>query len=348
MVVVALVVAAAIGVGYVFVYLPTVNRPPVANISATSLTPATYQIVFFNGAGSTDPDGDSLSFAWRFSDGPSMSGIIVNRTFLTVGTFSVVLTVTDSRGAAANATQAVTTHPASLKVGTNTPYPPFEFHNSTGVLVGFDIELTDAIAGGLAYVPVWSDVANFNILLSEVQSGAVDMAASAIQSSEAVGASRNQTMAFSDPYYRVSLSVLVQSSNNLTCAGGACTPAGLANRTIAVVFGTASEMWVQDNLVATNRTPSNDIMTFASEGPALVAVRGGTVELAIFDNLAGFGNLANLSLRLAGTIVTGILYSLAFPKTAEGLALRDRVNAVLQAIVQSGTFAVLYQRWFGP
>jgi ABC-type amino acid transport substrate-binding protein len=344
----ALVVAAGLGAGYVFVYLPGTNRPPVANISATSLAPATYQIVIFNGSGSTDPDGDPLSFGWRFSDGPVLSGVVVNRTFLTVGTFTVTLTVTDSHGAAANATKTVTTHPAPLRVGTNTPYPPFEFYSTTGVLVGFDIDLADAIATRLAYSAVWSNVADFNVLLSDVRLGAVDMAASAIQSSGSVGASRNTTIAFSNPYYKVLLPVLVRSSNNLTCPGSACTPAALANRTVAVVSGTVSEMWVRDNLVATNRTPSRDVLIFAGEGSAITALRSGTVELGIFDSLAGFGNLANLSLRLAGTIATGILYSLAFPRTAEGLALRDRVNTVLQALILDGTYAMFYQRWFGP
>ncbi len=116
-------------------------------------------------------------------------------------------------------------------------------------------------------------------------------------------------------------------------SGASDTPAALANRTVAVVSGTVSEMWVRDNLVATNRTPSRDVLIFAGEGSAVTALRSGTVELGIFDSLAGFGNLANLSLRLAGTIATGILYSLAFPRTAEGLVLRDRVNTELQALI---------------
>ena len=51
--------------------------------------------VTFNAAGSTDPDGDSLTFSWNFGDGNTGSGLTTTHTFNQDGEYSVKLTVSD-------------------------------------------------------------------------------------------------------------------------------------------------------------------------------------------------------------------------------------------------------------
>ena len=46
------------------------NRAPVANAGADQAAKVGDQVTL-NGAGSTDPDGDSLSYAWTFSTRPA-------------------------------------------------------------------------------------------------------------------------------------------------------------------------------------------------------------------------------------------------------------------------------------
>ncbi|MGB9625547.1 MAG: PKD domain-containing protein [Phycisphaerae bacterium] len=77
-----------------------VNRPPVAVVS--SATDANDPLtVNFDAGGSTDPDGDSLSFAWVFGDGTSGTGKTVAHKYAGGGTYKVVLTVSDGRGGVA-------------------------------------------------------------------------------------------------------------------------------------------------------------------------------------------------------------------------------------------------------
>src|SRR5882672_6833325 len=71
------------------------NRPPVANpggpYSGTVGVP-----VSFNGSGSTDPDGNPLTYAWDFGDGATGSGATPSHAYAAEGTFTVALTVTDN------------------------------------------------------------------------------------------------------------------------------------------------------------------------------------------------------------------------------------------------------------
>jgi chitodextrinase len=71
-----------------------VNRPPVANPGGP-YTGVTGVPVPFDGAASSDPDGDPLRFEWEFGDGKGATGASPSHTYDSAGTFSVTLTVSD-------------------------------------------------------------------------------------------------------------------------------------------------------------------------------------------------------------------------------------------------------------
>ena len=45
----------------------------------------------FTGAGSSDPDGDALAYAWDFGDGSTASGPTPRHTYAAEGVFPVIL-----------------------------------------------------------------------------------------------------------------------------------------------------------------------------------------------------------------------------------------------------------------
>ena len=79
---------------------------PVANAGPDQFT-QTLTTLTFNGSGSFDQSGTIVSYAWRFGDGGTASGVAVTHAYATAGTYTVTLTVTDSRGSSASDTAVV-------------------------------------------------------------------------------------------------------------------------------------------------------------------------------------------------------------------------------------------------
>jgi glucose/arabinose dehydrogenase/PKD repeat protein len=98
------------------------NNPPNAVASANPTSGPAPLTVQFNGSGSSDPDGDALSYSWDLNgEGTYGDSTAANPsfTYTTAGTFSVTLRVTDSRGASS------VSAPVTITVGAgNTPPTP--------------------------------------------------------------------------------------------------------------------------------------------------------------------------------------------------------------------------------
>jgi glucose/arabinose dehydrogenase/PKD repeat protein len=82
------------------VYTGSANRSPAAEATATPSFGALPLTVNFDSSGSSDPDGDALTYEWDFKDGsPIDTGANPTHTFTTAGTYAVDLTVDDGNGA---------------------------------------------------------------------------------------------------------------------------------------------------------------------------------------------------------------------------------------------------------
>jgi PKD repeat protein len=86
----------------------TANQPPVAVAAATPSSGAIPLAVAFSGAGSSDPDGAITSYAWTFGDGSSAAGISASHTYVSTGTYTAKLTVTDNLGATGSKNLTIT------------------------------------------------------------------------------------------------------------------------------------------------------------------------------------------------------------------------------------------------
>jgi DNA/RNA endonuclease G (NUC1)/PKD repeat protein len=116
------------------------DRAPVAALSGPS-TGVEGASLTFDASGSTDPDGDALTYAWTFGDGSTATGPSATHAYADDGTFTVSVTVTDSYGAASTATRTVTVSNAAPAIsGVTTPAAA----SSVGVAVAATVTFTDA------------------------------------------------------------------------------------------------------------------------------------------------------------------------------------------------------------
>jgi len=73
------------------------TKNPFAN-SGGPYTSAIQEEIFFNGTESFDLDGTITNYSWDFGDGTSGTGVTPIHTYLSDGTYKVILTVTDDEG----------------------------------------------------------------------------------------------------------------------------------------------------------------------------------------------------------------------------------------------------------
>lgn len=87
---------------------PAQNQTPTAVASADVLSGAAPLAVNFSSAGSADPDGLLVAYAWDFGDGGSSTAVNPSHTYTTAGSYTATLTVTDNAGATATDSVTIT------------------------------------------------------------------------------------------------------------------------------------------------------------------------------------------------------------------------------------------------
>jgi probable HAF family extracellular repeat protein len=87
------------------------NGAPVARIDGP-ITGMKKKPLAFSAAGSTDPDGDALTFSWSLGDGtPAVAGSSVVHEYAEWGSYTVTLTARDAYGLTSSVTSAITIAP---------------------------------------------------------------------------------------------------------------------------------------------------------------------------------------------------------------------------------------------
>ena len=89
-------------------YQSATNTPPFAKASATPTSGLPPLTVTFSSGGSSDPDGDPITYSWNFGDGGTSTQANPSHTYVSTGTFTAVLTVTDSKSASSTAQVTIT------------------------------------------------------------------------------------------------------------------------------------------------------------------------------------------------------------------------------------------------
>ncbi|MEV6524161.1 PQQ-dependent sugar dehydrogenase [Longispora sp. NPDC051575] len=115
------------------------NRPPVAALTATPDHGPAPLTVAFDAGGSTDPDGDPLTYQWDFQNDGTVdaTGVTASFVYPTPGDRTAKLTVTDPAGASASTSTVV--HPGNA--------PPTAVIDSPGGQLRWKVGETIAFTG---------------------------------------------------------------------------------------------------------------------------------------------------------------------------------------------------------
>ncbi len=92
------------------------TKPPVAVVDG-SFSSIEGESVPRSAVGTTDPDGDALTYRWEFGDGATATGITTSHVYNNGGNFTVRLIATDIRGLADTAITTASMSTASQALG---------------------------------------------------------------------------------------------------------------------------------------------------------------------------------------------------------------------------------------
>ncbi|WP_181383021.1 lectin [Streptomyces sp. SMS_SU21] len=119
----------------------TGGRAPVAQAAANRTSGIAPLTVAFSSAGTSDPDGDTLTYAWTFGDGATSTASDPSHTYTANGQYTATLKVTDPSGKSATASVRVTVGNTAPTVRIDTPADGriYDF----GAAIPFTVTVTD-------------------------------------------------------------------------------------------------------------------------------------------------------------------------------------------------------------
>lgn len=235
----------------------------------------------------------------------------------------------DANGAADDL-EFTTLEEGVLTVGSDIPYPPFEYREG-GELVGLDVDLVNEIAERLGLTTNVIDT-GFDTIFTQLAGGRYDVVVAA----STITPERDEQVNFSDGYYNAQQSLTVNVNETPDIQSVDDLGAG---DVIAVQGGTTGKAWAEENL------PDDVQIRSFPEGPdGYTALEAGDVTGVINDEPTALAEVADREgLEVVETIDTGELYGIAVDPENEELL--EAVNQTLAEIIEDGTYEEIYSRY---
>jgi polar amino acid transport system substrate-binding protein len=232
-----------------------------------------------------------------------------------------------------------------LTVGSDIPYPPFEFEEG-GELTGYDVELVREIAARLGLENTDDDwiSTDFGTIFTQLASNRkFDIVVAAVTGYAAPGTPAEETVNertnvidFTVPYYPSLQSLTVDTSANPDITGVDTLPEGAR---VGVQRATTGAFYAEENLTTV------ELVSFEKAPQLYQALQAGQLEAVFNDLPVSLSSIEGKDeLQVVEQVETGEEYAIAVSK--DNSALKDAVDETLQSMFDDGTFAEIYLKYF--
>ncbi|AFI87221.1 arginine ABC transporter substrate-binding protein [Aggregatibacter actinomycetemcomitans] len=223
---------------------------------------------------------------------------------------------------------AVVANAQDLTFAMEPSYPPFEFTNEKGEIIGFDVDIANAICKEIQATCHFKGEA-FDSLITNLRSKRFDAAISAMDITEA----RAKQVLFSDPYY--------DSTASYVALKGKATLDSAKN--VGVQNGTTFQQYT---VAETKQYASK---SYASLQDAILDLKNGRIDI-IFGDTAVLADMISkeAEIQFVGDKVTNKKYfgnGLGIAMNKSNKTLAESLNKGLAAIKANGEYQKIYDKW---
>ncbi|MDH0745713.1 ABC transporter substrate-binding protein [Pseudomonas sp. GD03842] len=224
----------------------------------------------------------------------------------------------------------------TLKMGIEGAYPPFNNKDASGQVVGFDVEIGNALC---AKMKVTCEVvtSDWDGIIPALNAQKFDF----IVSSMSITEERKQAVDFTNPYYSNKLQFIAPKASNLGANNDAIKEA-LKGKTIGAQRATLSGTWLEDNW-----GDDVTIKLYDSQENAFLDLASGRVDALLGDKYASYEWLksdAGKNFEFKGEPMFG--EDKIGIAVRQGDPLRERLNTALKEIIEDGTYKKINDKYF--
>ncbi len=206
----------------------------------------------------------------------------------------------------------------TLVMGTNAEFPPYEFVDDDGNIVGIDAEIAQAVAAKMGYELEIRDM-KFDSLITAVQSGNIDFALAGMTVDE----ERLLSVNFSDTYATGVQVVIVKEDSGIASIDD------LDGKMIGVQSGTTGDIYCTDDY------GQEHVKQYDNGALAVAALMNGQVDCVVIDNEPAKNYVkANQGLKILDTEYAVEDYAAAIAK--ENTDLLEKFNKALAELKAEG------------
>lgn len=237
----------------------------------------------------------------------------------------------------------------TIEIGSDIPYRPFEYRNEEGELIGFDVEIADAVFGEQLDLEPDFQETGFDGIIASLNNGNFRV----IMSAMTINDDRAERVDFSDPYFTAYQTILVLDNDEIT------EKEDLRGRDVGVQKGTTGEGAAEE--LQSEFDGDLTIQSYDQVTGAFDALLNNQVDAVINDNtvseefaadsdevvfLQGEGEAADQSDDAPPYLTLTVEeYGIAFRQDDDDF--REEVNDAIKTIREDGTYDDIYDEYFG-
>lgn len=217
-----------------------------------------------------------------------------------------------------------------LRIGTEGTYAPFTYHDESGKLTGFDVDIAKEVCKRLTLDPEFVETP-WDGMIAGLDAGRFDT----IFNEVSINDERKEKYDFSDPYI-VSKAVLIVKENNTDITK------------LADLKGKKSAQSLTSNLANIAKSNGADIVAVDGFNQAIDLLTSGRVDATINDNLSYLDfkkQKPDTPIKVVDEASDASQSAALFKKGNDQLV--KAVNQALAAMKQDGTYLKISEKYFG-